>query len=322
MIYISRDTGLTTSKIHEILRTQGADVDTIEFFQSNSRITDYLLDNKYILRISKSILGEGIKQSRVESVSFAPKIHSFGEFDTFNQRYYYLISDYIEGSDLWSVAGKLTDEQKYNIGREIAGFLNGLHSISGASYDIGHYIPTIPNCKKTWKDGHVEYVEYLKKGLSGILTDSKSKNIISKAFDYIYENISALEYQEGAKLLHNDFHPKNIIIFNGGLAGVIDWECSQFGEADFELAHLFHWCIYPSVKDNNIELLLKSVMENLNNITDIPNIEKRLTIYQLEHELNQLIWHGKKQEKERVQRIKGWLNPNNKIYTLLEKPMF
>ena len=37
-------------------------------------------------------------------------------------------------------------------------------------------------------------------------------------------------------------------------------------------------------------------------------IEKRLTIYQLEHELNQIVWNGPKQEEERIQRIAGWLD--------------
>lgn len=126
-----------------------------------------------------------------------------------------------------------------------------------------------------------------------------------------------MEYQTGAKLLHNDFHPKNIIIHEGRLAGIIDWECSQFGESDFELTHLLHWYIYPSTPDNNLELLLKSVAENLKIASNVPNIEKRLTIYQLEHELNQLIWNGNKQEEERIQRINGWLD--GQVDTLFRK---
>lgn len=114
--------------------------------------------------------------------------------------------------------------------------------------------------------------------------NTKSEKTISTAFDYIYANINCLEYQTGAKLLHNDFHPKNIIVHEGRLAGVIDWEGSQFGEADFELAHPFHWCIYPSTPDNGFGLLSKSIVENLRIAFDVPNIEKRLTIYQLEHE--------------------------------------
>lgn len=185
------------------------------------------------------------------------------------------------------------------------------------SYDIGHYIATIPDWKGSWKDGHLKYVGILRNGLSQMNIGLTSKETVSKAFDYIDENISSLEYQTGAKLLHNDFHPKNIIILEDRLAGVIDWECSQFGEADFELAHLFHWCIYPTIPDNNLSLYLKSIVNNLRSISGVLSLEKRLTIYQLEHELNQLMWNGLKQEEERMQRINGWLN--GQIHELLEE---
>lgn len=305
------------NEIFEILKARNIFTGVIEFYQKNGRIIDYLLDNKYILRISKSTLDNQMKQNRIKSVSLVPKIHSSGSFTVSGYKYYYLITDYVQGNDLWSVIQNLTDEQKNNVGKEIAQFLSELHSITGISYDIGHYIDTIPRCTKSWKDGHLEYIEMLRGGLSEIDIELESKKIVSKAFDYIYTNINSLEYQAGAKLLHNDFHPKNIIVHEGRLAGIIDWECSQFGESDFELTHLFHWCIYPSIPDNNLELLLKSVVENLQIAWNVPNIEKRLTIYQLEHELNQLIWNGNKQEEERIQRINVWLN--GQVDTLFEK---
>jgi aminoglycoside phosphotransferase (APT) family kinase protein len=311
------DIDLHINDIEEILKAQGIFISMMEFYQENSQIVDYLLDNKYLLRISKFMLDNQMKQNRVKSISSVPQIHSSGAFTISGQQYYYLINDYVQGNDLWSVIQRLTDEQKYDIGREIARFLNELHSITAVSYDIGHYIATIPSYKKSWKDGHLEYIGLLRNGLSEVDLEPKNKDIVSKAFDYLYTNIGSLEYQTGAKLLHNDFHPKNIIVFEDRVAGIIDWECSLFGEADFELTHLFHWCIYPSIPGKNLELLLKSVVENLQLISNVPNIEKRLTIYQLEHELNQLIWNGKKQEEERMQRIKGWLD--GQIDDLFEK---
>lgn len=308
---------IAINHIFEILKGQNISAGAIEFYQKNGEIIDYLLDNKYILRISKSTLNNQMKHNRIKSMAFVPKIHSSGSFTVSDNKYYYLITDYVQGNDLWNVIQNLTDEEKNNVGKEIAQFLNELHSITDVAYDIGHYVPTIPRFTKSWKDGHLEYVEMLRGGLSEIDIELENKKIVSKAFDYIYTNINSLEYQTGAKLLHNDFHPKNIIVNEGRLAGIIDWECSQFGEADFELAHLFHWCIYPSIPDNNLELLLKSVVENLQIVSKVPNIEKRLTIYELEHELNQLIWNGNKQEEERVRRINGWLE--GKVDSLFKK---
>jgi len=314
------DNDLQISEVYQILKTRSISTGVIELYQKNNRIIDYLIDNKYILRISKSTLNEQIKQNRVKSVTLAPKIHASGSFTASGCDYYFLISDYVLGNDLYSALQELTDEQSIQIGKEIAKFLIELHSIKDSYYDIGHYVATIPRYKQSWKEGHLEYVEWLKNHISDMSLALKSKRIVSTAFDYIYQNVNCLEYQTGARVLHNDLHPKNIIIYEGKLAGIIDWECSQFGEADFELAHLFHWCIYPPKPSDRCELLLKSCFENFMVTMNVPSIQERLTIYQLEHELNQLIWNGKKQEEERMRRITGWLN--GQVDTLLQKWQF
>jgi len=302
---MGRKIKLRTDEIYKILKTRDIAVNTIEPLHNND--TDFLLDGKYIFRISNHETDARMKLDRVRSVSLAPKVRSSGEFIASDQKYVYLIYDYIHGSDLWSVAQILTDEQKNDIGKDIAKFLTELHTITGDHYDVGHYVPAVPEYKKSWKDGHIEYAGLLKDGLSSMELKFESKKIISGAFDYIYANIGALEYQAGARLLHNDFHPKNIIVSDGKLAGVIDWECSQYGEADFELSHLFHWQIYPPDPGKDIGAALESVFANLRVASPVPDIERRLTIYQLEHELNQLIWNGPDQEEERTRRISGWL---------------
>ena len=83
------------------------------------------------------------------------------------------------------------------------------------------------------------------------------------------------------------------------------------------MAHLFHWCVYPTDPDKHLSPYLQSVVKSFQTITGVPNLEKRLTIYQLEHELNQLIWNGLKQEEERMQRINGWLG--GQMNALLEE---
>ncbi|MDR2547483.1 MAG: aminoglycoside phosphotransferase family protein [Lachnospiraceae bacterium] len=295
-------------------------VEARELYRKHNRFMEYLLDDKYILRISEQELPEQSKNYRVNSLSLVAKIHSSGSYTVTNQKYHYLLFDYLKGDELWHVAPMLTDKEQEDMGKEIAQFLNELHLLTDEYYDIGHYIPTIPRWKKSWKEGHLEYALILKNDLQKIDLTANGREAISKAFDYIYTNIHSLEYQGGAKLLHNDFHLKNIIVREGRIIGVIDWECSQFGEADFELSRLFDWCVYPEnylTQTNNLRTLLKSVIENLHFTSVIPEMEKRMTIYQLEHELNQLIWNGKDQEEERVIRVNEWLA--GKVLAFLEE---
>jgi aminoglycoside phosphotransferase (APT) family kinase protein len=302
------------SDIYEALTKNNINAYEIEQCRQNERIAVYRIDKKYILRVSKSIQDELVNLERVQSIMLTPKIHSTGTLISYGKEYEYLIADYMEGSDLFGVLKEIAEEQCLLLGKDIARFLMSLHSITDASYDIGHYIPTVSRYKGSWREGHFEYFKILRSSLTALYT---GENIITSAFDYIKENIDCLEYQAGAKLLHNDLHPKNIIVKDGRLAGVIDWECSQYGEADFELAHLFHWCVYPPEQGCQFELLLKSLIETLGIAGEIPKLAKRLTIYQLEHELNQLVWNGRQQEEERIQRINGWLN--GQVDALLNK---
>lgn len=53
-----------------------------------------------MLRISKSVLDEHIKQDRVKTVSYVPKIYSSGSFTALGCHYNFLIKDYGQVDDL------------------------------------------------------------------------------------------------------------------------------------------------------------------------------------------------------------------------------
>lgn len=63
---------------------------------------------------------------------------------------YYLILDYLKGSELLSIYHELSDQKIHTIGIDIANFLFDLHRIKGEKYDIGHYEPIIPSYDKSW----------------------------------------------------------------------------------------------------------------------------------------------------------------------------
>lgn len=299
---------LYLNDITELLEKYAFPFTVVIPFQENDRVIDYLIDHRYILRISRSELSEKEKIELVQSIKYVPKIHISGTFNVSGVHHYFIVIDYVKGEELLKVLHILTPEQQDLIGKDIATYLTDLNKISDSAYDIGHYVPTIPRFRESWQEGHLKYIDSLKIGLSGMILNDESRTAILSAFEYIHENIQCLEYQGGPIILHNDLHPKNIIINQGRLAGIIDWECSQYGEADFEITHLFHWCIFPNKPEERFDSILKTIFENIEHIRLVPKIEKRLTIYQLEHELNQLIWNGINQEELRIHRINEWLN--------------
>jgi aminoglycoside phosphotransferase (APT) family kinase protein len=117
-----------------------------------------------------------------------------------------------------------------------------------------------------------------------------------------------LDHQTGPVVLHNDFHPRNILLDRGTFSAVIDWECSQYGEPDFDLCHLIHWTLYPPQPDIDFRPFLHAVLRAAPQCTQIPELTQRLTLYQIEHDIQQIIWQGSSAEAERVPRLERWLN--------------
>jgi thiamine kinase-like enzyme len=269
----------------------------------------FIVDKKYLVRTSLTSLEVEIEKiNRIRKLKFSPKILYSGDFTNNGNKAYYVILNLLPGDDLINVFKTLTINDQKKLGIDASIFLEQLHSIIGKKYDIGHYVSTIPNYSGSWKEGHEEYWKWLKLGINQLKISKSSISIIEQALEYWDINKECLNYQNGARLLHNDFHPKNIIVNNCVFSGVIDWECSQFGEIDFEISHLIHWCLYPPQGTIDLKPFLSSFFKTNQLCIKIPELRTRLAIYEIEHDINQIIWSSGKAEERYIPRIKGWIN--------------
>jgi aminoglycoside phosphotransferase (APT) family kinase protein len=262
------------------------------------------------------MLEEQNRISRIKNLKHVPKIVHASDQSSTNSKIYYLVLEYLQGQELLTIYNDLQDQNIQDIGIEIADFMLELHSIKGDKYDIGHYVPIIPGYDKSWRSGHEIYWEYIYKGLNDLQLSSNIQQILELSNEYIKANLSSLDFENGPALLHNDFHYKNIIIHDNTFSGVIDWECSQFGEADFDLIHLLHWCLFPTTKGNDLTLLFGTIFHRYRKKVNIPMLEKRLTIYLLEHDFIQMLWSQGKRADEFLPRIKWWLSGGLEKYIL------
>ena len=182
-----------------------------------------------------------------------------------------------------------------------------LHAFKDSRYDIGHYIPTIPRTESTWQQGHAHYLDLLQTRADSISMPKAHETVIRRSLEWVRTRMDSLSTQLGPILLHNDFHPKNIIIRDGNIAGIIDWECSQFGEPDFELSHILHWCIFPPEPGADLTIFTRAFLEDSSVLDDVPDLSTRLTIYQIEHEINQIIWSLGDGSGMRCGRLEEWM---------------
>ncbi len=299
---------ISLDEVKDICAIHHIEIKSVEIPTGSFGKNIFLINHEFLLRVSPNPMNlEQDKFRRVGGLKFIPQILHSGTLEINSSSIYYTILTMLPGDDLVNLFGKTPIKQQEQLGRDVAKFMDALHEITGPQYEIGLYIPIISSFSGTWRDGHQKYWEILEQQSGEVNLRPESNQILNNAFQFLRVSAFALDFQSGAKLLHNDLHPKNILLHQGKFSGVIDWECSQFGEADFDLTHLIHWCVYPPQPDIDFRPFLRTLFQSAPICTQVPNLAQRLTIYQIEHEIQQLIWQGKDAELLRVPRIANWM---------------
>ncbi len=75
--------------------------------------------------------------------------------------------------------------------------------------------------------------------------------LLKKCRDYYNSHKHFLDAVDGPCMIHRDFRPGNVMIHNGKIQGIIDWETSRasFAEEDFRsIEHCWDWARYPDLK--------------------------------------------------------------------------
>ncbi len=313
--YRIREDGLEDREIRGICETHQLTCNNITKVVGSFEKEVFSVDDRYVIRTSRqSMHEEQIKYDRIRNMKYVPKILHASDQRKRSSDVNYLILEYIKGSELLTSSDDLKEQDLYEIGVALGDFLFELHSIKGESYDIGHYVPIIPGYKQSWRSGHEAYWDSIYQGLNNLDLPKDMQQLLELSNEYIQKNVASLEFEGGPSLLHNDFHLKNIILHDRKLSGVIDWECSQYGEADFDLIHLLHWCLFPPSEDMDWKPLFNAVFLSYRRKNRIPGIGKRLAIYMLEHDFIQILWSKGKRADEFQARIRGWLDGSLEEY--------
>ncbi len=269
----------------------------------------FFINREFLLRVSTTpMTAEQEKFRRVAGLAGVPKILHAGALQREGGPIHYTLLTLLPGDDFVNAYPQTTPAQQKQLGADVARFLDALHETEGPRHDIGLYVPALPQFPGTWREGHQQYWARLEREAGEIPLQPGSRRAFESAFRFLRASAAALDFQAGSRLLHNDFHPKNILLSQGKFSGVIDWECSQYGEADFELCHLVHWCLYPPEPTIDFRPFLRALFAAAPRCTRVPRLAQRLAIYQVEHEMQQILWNPRDNEPWRVPRLARWLD--------------
>lgn len=268
----------------------------------------FVINRALLLRISADPMTSlARKYEQLAALDGVPRILYRGALDRDDGALHYAVLTFLPGEDFVTVFSSTTMAQQARLGQSVAEFVEQVQGIQDDHYDIGLYIPTIGRWSGTWQAGHQRYWDVLEREAQGLALKAASIETFRRAFRYLRAYAPVLANQAGPKLLHNDLHPKNILLDRGQFSGVIDWECAQFGEADFEVCHLVHWCLYPPKAELDFSAFLSAFLQAKPRCTQVPDLVRRLTLYQIEHEIHQVIWNAPGAEAMRVPRLVDWM---------------
>lgn len=130
------------------------------------------------------------------------------------------------------------------------------------------------------------------------------ENLIEKCHAYLDACQSLLANVDGPCLVHRDFRPGNMIIWQGRLQGIIDWASARsgFAEQDFCSIEHFKWAPHSKYK--------KTLLDGYSSIRPVPNYQSIMPLLQLGRALAVIGY---------TVQSNTWNNRNSILYTFNRK---
>ena len=254
----------------------------------------FLVDNRYVVRIGAREGAFGRLRSETELLQRlagdipVPKICTLGQYEN----HAYQVQEFVNGEQLHHIWLCLSPEQKDKIVYELAVYLKALHERTfqrfGYCGDSEHY--------DSW-------LEFYEDRLYSTLEEVQALDIhippviLQEITNYFERHKQVL--QEGiAVLVHGDLWLGNILVKDGKISAILDFEFSIQAPRDYELLLMEQFCLYPNdyVEENNeiyttadfadyLQLLKKHYCE----LFEVRNLRERLNLYHILYSLRAYI---------------------------------
>jgi aminoglycoside phosphotransferase (APT) family kinase protein len=247
----------------------------------------YLVDDAYVVRIGTRpnsfarLADEAERMQRVAGLMPVPRILAMGQY----RGRPYQIQQFIQGEKLHHVWRGLSPSERERIMAELSGYLRSLHGLRFAEYGRA--------CGDSV--GYASWMAYYESAWQNTLAEIETldipipREILALALDYVQEHRHVLR---GAKpvLVHRDLWPGNILVRDGSVVAILDFELSVQAPADYELWLMERFCLYPNdYAEENWEVFstadfadyLPLLREHYPELFATPHLRERLNLYHL-----------------------------------------
>ena len=248
--------------------------------------TIYSVNDEYIIKICSDSFNEErfLKEidfyNKNKDNKLIPKLY-YSNIEKKEIPYFYEILEKVKGISLFHVWHTFSEEKRKSIIKDISEFMIKMHSKKGEYYD---------------------WVEYNKNRFNKFFIEIKERNILNESdqekllqaynkFDKYLESNEVVQ-------IHNDLHFDNILIDNYTIK-IIDFERSYYAPRDYEL-HIIKYMVdrpwkmaneecEKYTKKEDYETIIPYIKEFYPELFNVPNLEKRLSIYLFLYELSHLV---------------------------------
>ena len=283
-------------------------VDSIEKMEIGFTNEVYLINGKFILKVCEDKDNEENFEKEVFFYNFfkeefsVPKIKVYDNSKKIYNRFY-MIYPKIEGDNVYSKWHLLSNKERKKIVKQLCGILR---LINKSSYD--------KFTKKFEIDSSINWQEKILAKIQKSLSKVEKRKLLSVDFiktikDFIDSNKHTLKDQKIA-LVYWDVHFDNVLVRGDEVVGVLDFERTELASIDFVLNVVRRMVDYPKkYMSENFEKFArkKDYVDLLNwfkefypELFEFEDLNKRLDLYSLDHDLDTLLWYPKSREVKQM----------------------
>lgn len=256
---------------------------------------------KYVLRwchSSETFEKDTVASTLSSAAMPVPKvIEASRAFDT-----YYAITEFAQGKFI----DKLSSAEVLKLLPALLGLFDALRTTDlSQTSGYGGWDKNGVGANKTWK----EFLLAVRNDADmnhtfGWYNKLAQTPIGTKAFDQLYPQFQELvaKCPENRELIHSDLLNFNLLTLDDKISGVIDWQCSLYGDSLYDVAwFIFYEPWYPEF--GAVNLGQKLLDHFAASATDTANLKERLLCYQLHIGLGSIVYNTFKENWPSLQEV-------------------
>lgn len=236
-------------------------------------------------------------------------------YDNSKQIYnkFFIIYPKIQGDNLYAKWHLMNNDERKSIIKQLCEFLKIINKADYKKFVEKFKISNPINWKKSIESKIQKSLQELK------TRETLSKEFVYKIQKFVDENKYVLDEQK-ISLVYWDAHFDNILVKDNKIVGILDFERTELASIDFVLDIIKRMMNYPKkymseesekfAKKEDYENLLDWFQEFYPEIFNFKELEKRLDLYCIEHDLKDLIgWPNVIELKQQLAAIVKYDSP-------------